>query len=107
MNLTLLKTYFTHLLNSQQRLQQDRQTLPDHLSAYSLYRLLAPRSEPKINAQMLATFVKSWTYHFTQGEEEEEGVQSYPLQDKSTEELMLRAVELFLNKWGQGGEMSF
>jgi len=64
MNLSLLSHYFSTLLHSQTTLNLNRNTIPSTSNAFALYKLLAPKSQPQVDAAMMINFIKSFTYNF-------------------------------------------
>lgn len=63
MNLEILRDYFAFLAEAEQTLARHRQSLA-HLNAFSFYTLLAPKTQPAVDSQMLIHFISSFTYNF-------------------------------------------
>jgi hypothetical protein len=65
MNLEILKDYFSFLGQAETALQTSRKNLPlQDINAYSFYKLIAVKSQPQIDQQLMLHFIKSFTYNF-------------------------------------------
>jgi len=80
-------------------------------SCSSLYRLIATRSQPEIDEQLMTNFIRNFTYNFQERQSNALGgninYQLVPEESFSQEVLMARGINLFLERYSSNGKITF
>ena len=111
MDLEILRDYLSFLARAELQLQDNRRQFEEY-PAFAFYKLIAPKAQSALDANLIGAFVKSFTYNF-QASQPHQLMSSpnftlFPQEERpNQQQLMAKGIELFLERWGREGKVDF